>query len=257
VLAWGLLDVPAEQRRASAGWDLAAGEHLLVVGTVRSGRSTLLRTLAAQAARCAVPVEVHVLDAGGRLGDLAGTGCTGSVVGREEVWRAGRLLQRLQEEVERRRARFARAGVPDLPAEHARARAAGEALEPYLVLLVDGWDSFAGALADAEPGCGADALLRLLREASAVGVRVALTGDRALLTGAVASACGQVLLLRLADRADAALLGLRAAELPRAAPPGRGVLVREGVAQEVQVLEPATVPGPWAGRPVRARAPAP
>ncbi|WP_167583783.1 FtsK/SpoIIIE domain-containing protein [Kineococcus rubinsiae] len=237
VLTWGLRDLPDEQRRARAAWDLAAGGHLLVVGTVRSGRSTVLRTLAAAAAEVS---EVHVLDGGGTLGDLARYPHVGSVVGRGELWRAGRLLTRLQEEVDRRRTAFARTGAGDLAEQRARAAAgaAGDAAEPYLVLLVDGWDGWAAALAQVDLGAGVDALQRLLREGSAAGVRVVLTGDRGLLTSPVAAAAADVLLLRLADRADAALLGLRARDVPRQAPAGRGLLVRDGVAQEVQVALP-------------------
>ncbi|NAZ84288.1 cell division protein FtsK, partial [Kineococcus sp. R8] len=238
-LPWGLLDLPDEQRRARAAWDLTDGGHLLVVGTVRSGRSTVLRTLAA-AARTGGAAEVHVLDGGGTLADLAEQPHVGSVVGRDELWRAGRLLTALQAEVDRRREVFARSGARDLVEHRARTSADGTAhdgtahdgtaldeAEPYLVLLVDGWDGWSAALAQVDLGAGVDAMHRLLREGSAAGVRVVLTGDRGLLTSPVAGAAAQVLLLRLADRADAALLGLRARDVPRAAPPGRGLLVRD------------------------------
>ncbi|MGI4893690.1 MAG: FtsK/SpoIIIE domain-containing protein [Janthinobacterium lividum] len=262
-LDWGLMDLPDEQRRATASWDLTEGGHLLVVGTTRSGRSTALRTLAAAAGRAGVPVEVSILDAGGTLGELADLPYVGSVVDRSQVWRAGRLLRRLQEEVDRRRENFARVGVRDLAAQHvlaAQHALAGSVPEPYLLLLVDGWDAWVGALADIDLGAGVDAFLRLLREASAVGVRIALTGDRALATGAVASACSQVLLLRLADRADAALLGVPVRDLPHEQPPGRGLLLREGGATETQVIFTAPAAGggpagsgPAAQRPARVR----
>uniref|UniRef100_UPI003D7EE690 FtsK/SpoIIIE domain-containing protein n=1 Tax=Kineococcus sp. SYSU DK005 TaxID=3383126 RepID=UPI003D7EE690 len=240
-LPWGLLDLPDEQRRASAGWDLAAGGHLLVVGTVRSGRSTLLRALAASAA--AGDAEVSVLDGGGVLADLAGAAHVGSVVGRAEPWRAGRLLQRLVEEVQRRRELFARLGAGDLAAAR---RVPGAGPLPHLLLLVDGWDGWAAELAAVDLGAPVDALHRLLREGSAAGVRVAVTGDRGLLTSPVAAAAAEVVLLRLADRADAALLGVPAREVPGRQPPGRGLLVRDRVAREVQVVlpgAPAAAPG--------------
>jgi S-DNA-T family DNA segregation ATPase FtsK/SpoIIIE len=220
-LTWGLLDLPDAQRQEVAGWDLAAGGHLLVVGGVRSGRTTLLRRLVTAVGRgpSASPVEVHVLDAGGGLADLAGRGGTGSVVAASEVWRAGRLLRRLQEEVERRRAHGSRG-------------------EHLVLLVVDGWEAWASALSTADPTVGPEALLRLLREASGVGVRVVVAADRAALTGPVAAACAQVVLLRLPDRADAALLGVRSADVPRQAPPGRGLLVADGRGHEVQVALP-------------------
>ena len=230
VLSWGRLDLPDGQRQETAGWDLAAGDHLLVVGGIRSGRTTLLRRLVTAAGRGAGadPVEVHVLDAGGGFADLAGRGRVGSVVGPSDVWRAGRLLLRLQGEVDRR-------------------RAAGWAGEPFLLLAVDGWEAWVTALGAADPAAGPEALLRLLREASGVGVQIVVAADRQALTGPVAGTCGQVVLLRLPDRSDAALLGLRAAEVPRQAPPGRGLLVVEGRAREVQVALPFA-PGAVGGR---------
>ncbi|WP_432493576.1 FtsK/SpoIIIE domain-containing protein [Kineococcus auxinigenes] len=237
LLRWGLLDVPDEQRRAVAGWDLATGGHLLVAGTVRSGRSTLLRALAVAAAT--EDVEVSVLDGGGALADLVDLAHVGSVVGRAELWRAHRLLQRLTEEVQRRRELFARLGVHDLAAAR---RAPGSGSLPHLVLLADGWDGWAGDLAAVELGAPVDAFHRLLREGSAVGVRVATSGDRALLTSPVAAAAAEVVLLRLADRADAALVGVPAREVPASQPPGRGLLVRDRTALEVQVALPAVPP---------------
>ncbi len=217
-LAWGLLDVPDRQCREVAVWDLDAGQHLLVAGGVRSGRTTLLRRLVVEAGHRGGG-EVHVLDAGGGLRDLAGTGTTGSVVALAEVWRAGRLVERVQAEVDRR-------------------RSAGRWPGPVL-LVVDGWEAWSAALTAADPAVGVDGLLRLLREGSGVGVRVVVAGDRQALTGAVAGAVGSVVLLRTADRADAALVGLRPADLPRAAPAGRGVLVVDGCGREVQVALPA------------------
>ncbi|MEZ0491205.1 FtsK/SpoIIIE domain-containing protein [Kineococcus sp. TBRC 1896] len=221
-LAWGLADRPERQDRAVVRWDLDAGSHLLVVGGVRSGRTTLLHRLAVEAGH-RPDVEVHVLDGGGELRALAGTGGTGSVVGREEVWRAGRVLERLQAEVDARRAAPTPGGL--------------------LVLVVDGWESWSAALAAADPVTGTDPLLRLLREGSGAGLRVVVAGDRQCLTGAVAATAGQVVLLRTADRGDASLLGVRPAEVPRAAVPGRGLLVADGRATEVQVARPRE-PGP-------------
>ncbi len=252
-LQWGLLDLPDEQRRASAGWDLAAGGHLLAVGTVRSGRSTLLRALAAAAA--VQDAEVSVLDGGGALADLADLPHVGSVVGGTEPWRAGRLLQRLTEEVQRRRELFARLGVSDLAGAR---RAPGAGPLPHLVLLADGWDGWAAHLAAVDLGAPVDAFHRLLREGSAAGVRIALTGDRGLLTAPAAAAAAEVVLLRLADRADAALVGVPAREVPVLQPPGRGLLVRDRTALEVQVALPAApatahrVSGPGAAVRVRA-----
>ncbi|WP_146099666.1 FtsK/SpoIIIE domain-containing protein [Kineococcus xinjiangensis] len=248
-LPWGLLDLPDLQERRSATWDLAEGQHLLVVGTVRSGRSTLVRTLlAAAGAPPPAPVHCYVLDAGGTLADLDGAPHVGAVVGPEELWRAGRVLARLLAEVESRRALFASLGVRSLE-EQQGCPGAGRPL-PYLLLAVDGWDTWSRVLAEADPSA-ADAVPRLLREGSALGVRVLLTGDRGLLTSAVASAAGCTVLLRLSDRADAALAGVDPRQVPLGVPAGRGLRVRDGRAEEVQVALP---PAAAAARAAAARA---
>ncbi len=56
------------------------------------------------------------------------------------------------------------------------------------------------------------------------------------------------MLLRTADRGDASLLGVRPGEVPRAAVPGRGLLVVDGRATEVQVALPSE---PAPARPTR------
>ncbi|MFZ0158772.1 MAG: FtsK/SpoIIIE domain-containing protein, partial [Kineosporiaceae bacterium] len=69
-LPYALADLPEQQRRAVLCWDLTDDGHLAVVGGPGSGRSTVLRTLAAVAGR-AGGIHVHVIDAGADLSDLA------------------------------------------------------------------------------------------------------------------------------------------------------------------------------------------
>ena len=224
-LPYGLADLPAEQDRRPAVLDLAAGGHLLVVGTARTGRTTLLRTVAGQLARTR-PVEdvhLHVLDcAGGGLLGLMALPHVGAVVCREETERVVRLLTRLLAEVARRQDLLARAGWADLPEQ--RAAAPSGAALPYLVLLLDGWEAFLHGFEDVDGGRPVDVLLRLLREGPAAGLRVVMTSGRGGLLGRVSALLDQRLVLRLADPADAALAGLSPRDLPEQAPPGRGVL---------------------------------
>ncbi|OUE25408.1 FtsK/SpoIIIE domain-containing protein [Clavibacter michiganensis] len=64
-LPFALVDLPAEQRRATAVWCPAADGHLLVVGGPGSGRSTCLRTIGASAAAAGVEVLHAPSDAEG------------------------------------------------------------------------------------------------------------------------------------------------------------------------------------------------
>jgi S-DNA-T family DNA segregation ATPase FtsK/SpoIIIE len=103
-----------------------------------------------------------------------------------------------------------------------------------LLLLVDDWDVLAsGAGASSlDHAMLLDRLLGLLRQGEAHGLTTVVAGDRSLLLGRVASVISRRVLLRLPDRADAALAGLTLTALTADAPPGRGGL-RDG--SEVQL----------------------
>ncbi|WP_309616508.1 FtsK/SpoIIIE domain-containing protein, partial [Salinibacterium sp.] len=45
-VAFGLADVPQEQRRSTAGWDAARDGHVMILGAARSGKSTALAAIA-------------------------------------------------------------------------------------------------------------------------------------------------------------------------------------------------------------------
>ena len=239
-LPFGVADRPREQSREVVGLDLDRGGHLLVVGTPRSGRTTALRAVAASiAARTTTSdVHLHVIDGGGSLRSIDALPHCGAVVSSDQVDRIDRLLTRLRDEVRRRSALLARQGIPDLAAQRDVA-AHGEQL-PYLVLMIDRWESLTEALDDLDGGRLTDAVVDLVRSGAAVGVRVVVAGDRSVLTGRLATLVPDKLVLRLADRGDFALAGLAARELPDEMPPGRAVQV--GTAAEVQVGWAASVP---------------
>ncbi|MCW2674419.1 MAG: putative cell division FtsK/SpoIIIE-like protein, partial [Frankiales bacterium] len=231
VLPFGLEDVPAEQRRQTAALDLVRGGHLLVAGAARSGRTTLLRALAASLAAGTSPddVQVYALDCGnGSLLGLADLPHTGAVVTRTQPDRAERLLSRLAAEVTRRQELFAAAGWADL----AEQRASADPL-PYLLLLVDRWEGFSAAFDDVDAGRLPEALLHLVREGLSAGLRVVVTGDRTALLGKLSQAIEDTLVLRLAERSDYALAGLSPRQLPDVVGDGRAF--RAGTGHEVQV----------------------
>jgi S-DNA-T family DNA segregation ATPase FtsK/SpoIIIE len=225
-LVWGLLDRPAAQRQEQLRIDLATGGGWLVLGGPGSGRTTALRTLLAAATGQLGPQElhVHVVDhAGGELARCAaGLPHTGTVVPRGDGHRLRRLLERLQDEVDRRR------------------REAGP--HPVLLLLVDGLDAVAEAAEEVLPGAGAGVLLRVLREGAAVGLTAALTADRVLPGSRLSGVAGHRVVLPLPDRADYPLAGVPVALVPGHRPPGRGLLGPDG--SEVQLALPGPLPAP-------------
>ncbi len=230
---WGLVDRPDEQRQEPLLVDLDDGGAWLLVGGPRSGRTTALRSLLAEAVAALAPPDLHVhaVDhAGGELArEVAVLPHAGTVVERGAAHRLQRLVARLQEEVDRRRA---------VPGPH-----------PRLLLLVDGADPVGAELEELAPGTGGAALLRLVREGAAVGLTAVLTADRALPGSRLAGAVGHRLVLPLADRADYAVAGVPAARVPAHRPPGRALL--DDDATEVQLALPRPL------RPDRTRAEVP
>ncbi|SNR89338.1 DNA segregation ATPase FtsK/SpoIIIE, S-DNA-T family [Geodermatophilus saharensis] len=232
-LSVGLVDRPDRQAREPLVLDLDRGGAWLAVGGPGSGRTTLLRTVLAEAVH-RLPTErlhVHVLDhAGGALGAAAaGLPHAGTVVGGADALRTVRLVARLGEEVAAR-----------------RAGAAPEAPGPVVLLLVDGVESLLAQLDEAVPGQGSADLLRLVRDGASVGLTCVMTADRAVPGGRLAAAAGTRLVLPLPDRADYAVAGVPARTVPAHRPPGRALLGEDAL--ECQVA----LPRPLLPRPGRA-----
>ena len=233
VLPFGVEDHPAAQAQRTAALDLVSGGHLLVAGAARSGRTSLLRALAASlaAATSADDAHLYAIDCGsGGLLGLEALPHTGAVVTRNQPDRAERLLARLTAEVSRRQELLSASGWSDL----AEQRAASAEPLPYLLLLVDRWEGFT-ALEENEPGRLSDALLRLVRDGLSVGLRVVVAGDRTALIGKLAQAIEDVVVLRLAERSDYSLAGLSPRSLPEVIGDGRGF--RRGVELQVGLLD--------------------
>jgi S-DNA-T family DNA segregation ATPase FtsK/SpoIIIE len=225
----GLLDRPDAQTQEPLELDLARAGGWLAVGGPRSGRTTFLRTALAEAVTALGPdrLHVHVLDHGG--GGLAavvgGLPHTGTAVGGDDALRTVRLLDRLAQEVAARRA---------APSGNAR---------PHLLLLVDGVESVMAQLDESDPGRGSAALLRLVRDGGAAGLTCLLTADRAVPGGRLANAVNTRLVLPLSDRADYAVVGIPARDVPGHRPPGRALVGED--ARECQLALPRRLPTTW------------
>ncbi|MEV6151114.1 FtsK/SpoIIIE domain-containing protein [Nonomuraea sp. NPDC052129] len=232
-LAFGVIDRPWAQDRRPLALDLAQGGHLLIAGAARSGRSTALRTIAGAIAAQASPADVHLhaIDCGsGALLPLMAMPHCGAVVTRDQLDRVERLLSRLRAEVGRRQQLLAEAGHASL----AEYRQAGHRL-PWLVLMVDRWEGYVAAFEGYDYGRLTEALLQLLREGPAVGLRAVVTGDRSCLLGQVSTVFDDRLLLRLADPADYGLAGLPMKGLPASMPAGRALSIGEHGIIESQI----------------------
>ncbi len=241
----GLADRPADQRQDPWLVDYARTGHLLVFGASGSGKTELLRTLAAAATAGAetAPACVYGIDAGGGgLMVLDRLDSVGSIVVEQSLERMLRLVRMVHRTVTERNALLASRGVADLDA----LAATGTHLQ-RIHLLVDNLP----ALLDALEGGGAlrrqhaDKLLSVLQEGRRCGVHVTATApQRTGLPSQVQAAFGGRLVLRMSVADDYAMLGVPSGVLDADTPPGRGLLGRH----EVQV---ATLGG--AGTPVQAQ----
>ncbi|MCK2221282.1 cell division protein FtsK [Actinomadura sp. ATCC 31491] len=235
---FGITDRPWAQDRQPLALDLAHGGHLLIAGAARSGRSTALRTIAGSIAAHVSPgdVHLHAIDCGsGALLPLVAMPHCGAVVTRDQLDRVERLLVRLRAEVGRRQQLLAEAGHASL----AEYRQAGHRL-PWLVFLLDRWEGFVAAFESYDYGRLIEALLQLLREGPAVGLRAVITSDRSGLLGQVSTVFDDRLLLRLSDPADYGLAGFPLKGLPSSIPPGRALSLDDNgiVEHHIALLSP-------------------
>jgi len=254
-LPFGVTDRPWAQDRRPLALDLVHGGHLLIAGAPRSGRSTALRTIAGAVAAHTLPSDVHLhaIDCGsGALLPLMALPHCGAVVTRDQLDRVERLLTRLRAEIGRRQQLLAEAGHASL----AEYRQAGHRL-PWLLLMLDRWEGYVAAFEGYDYGRLLEALLQLLREGPAVGLRAVVTGDRSCLLGQVSTVFDDRLVLRLADATDYGLAGMPVKQLPTHMPSGRALSMGEHgiVEHQIALLSPdATGPGQVAALQSLARA---
>ncbi|KJE23053.1 FtsK/SpoIIIE family protein,FHA domain-containing protein [Frankia torreyi] len=234
-VALGLADRPADQVQDLFVVDLERTGALAVAGTVRSGRSTVLRTLAAGLAETGSPADVHLyaIDCGnGAMRGLAALPHTGAVVDGTDLARLDRLFAFLDREITRRQRQLAAAGQGSLAEQRACAPPADQL--PYLVVLLDQLEGFHARYADTDGGRLVDAVERLLRHGPSAGVFVVLSTDRSGFSYRISGMVESRLVLRQADHEDFAVYGLDRRRVPRGMPAGRAVWAATG--EQVQVV---------------------
>jgi DNA segregation ATPase FtsK/SpoIIIE, S-DNA-T family len=218
----GRVDRPREQRTEPLAVDLSgAGGHLAVVGAPRTGKSTVLRTLAAALIHRHTPAEVrlYAIDlGGGLLGALQGAPHVGGVVGKLDREAVGRVVAQVRTEIEEREERFRALRLESM--EQARVHRARDTREDLadVFLLVDGWDSFKREFE------GLDRELEELAAAGlAFGVHVVVSTNRwADIRPALLDNLGTRLELKLNDPIDSDVSRAAASAVP-AGVPGRGL----------------------------------
>ncbi len=221
----GLVDRPREQRRDPLVLDLdGSAGHLAVVGGPRSGKSTLLQTLAAGLALTATPVEVQLF-----VLDLRGGGWTAydalphvaTVAHRGDPALVRRAIAELTTLLDRREAHFRERRIDSMRSYRSR-RAASAAGDGYgdIFVIVDGWGALRSEHTDLE-----ESMQQLVARGLGYGVHVVTAADRwSDFRIGVRDAFGSVLELRLGEPGDSEI-DRRAARLVPPYRPGRGLIV--------------------------------
>jgi DNA segregation ATPase FtsK/SpoIIIE, S-DNA-T family len=222
--AVGVIDDPAGQCRRPLAWD--ARGNLALVGSLGSGTTTTLLAFAGTVLDGRAGVTLQVIDGRGdpALDVVVGVPACVGVVRLHEHERLGRLLRRLVDVIDERRAGSA---AP-------RTRGPVDAV-PVDVVLIDGLASLRRSLD--EPGFSdeAAALDRILAEGPSVGVVTAAVmesdGASAL---SVLARFSERWIFHLDDASAGPMVGVPAARVP-AALPGRMVVASSGLAAQVLV----------------------
>ncbi len=225
--ALGLVDVPAEQRRAALRWRPADG-NLALLGSRGSGTTTALLSLVGAACRDTAPslTHVYVLDARGdeALDELVALPHCAGVVRPHDGERLRRLLARLGAELDARRAAGGRAGAPDV------------------IVAVDGMPALRAALDTPRGSTGDEALQRLVAEGPVVGIVWLMTAERpAAIPPAMLAVCAERWVFHLDDPAEAGACGLPASLVP-GAQPGRLVIASNRLEAQLAVVPLPAVP---------------
>lgn len=206
----GIIDLPDQQRHAVHTIDLDEVGSIAVYGASGSGKTTVLRTLAASLAmrNPVADVQVYVIDAAGRsLEPLADLPHVGDVLAADAVDRVQRLIRTAEQEIQTRQRLFAEAGVSNL----IEFRRRGDATLPHVVVLLDGYAAFAAIYERIDHGVWLDRLTALVADGRSAGIHLVITADRrATVPTSLASAMSDLIALRLSDD-DHGSLGIDAA----------------------------------------------
>ncbi|MGV8967384.1 MAG: FtsK/SpoIIIE domain-containing protein [Cellulomonas sp.] len=237
-LALGVVDDPAHQEQRTTFFLPDVDGHLAVFGGGGSGKTVVLRALAAAAGITprGGPVHVYGLDfAGGGLSMLEDLPHVGAIIEGDDSERVGRLLRWLRVLVDERGGRYSALRAGTL-AEYREL--AADPHEPRILLLVDGFGTFRTEYEAVTGRADLYTLFQqLLVDGRAVGVHLAVSADRpGAMPTSVAASIQRKIVLRQADDGAYLVLGVPKDVLSPASPPGRAVESRDGLEMQIAVL---------------------
>lgn len=236
-VAYGVVDLPAQQARLPLVIDPATLGHLHIIGSPRQGRSQTLRTIAGTLAHAHAPDRLHMygIDCGnGALLAMEGLPHCGAVTQRTQPDRVARLLARLTAELARRQELLAAHGSADLP--ELRRSLPQDERPPHIVLFIDRWEVFDKQLGEYDAGNLLSAVLTLLRDGGSVGIHLVVTGDRALFSSRVNGTTEDKLVLKLNEKSEYGMIGITQRNVPDEIPPGRAFRAADKAEVQIALL---------------------
>lgn len=236
-VAYGVVDLPAQQARQALLIDPATLGHLHIIGSPRHGRSQTLRTIAGSLALAHSADKLHMygIDCGnGALLPIEGLPHCGAITQRTQPDRVARLLARLTDELGRRQEMLAARGSADL-AELRRALPEAER-PPHIVLFIDRWEVFDKQLGEYDSGNLLNSVLTLLRDGASVGIHLLMTGDRALFSSRVNGSTEDKLVLKLNEKSEYGQIGITQRNVPDEIPPGRAFRAADKAEVQIALL---------------------
>jgi S-DNA-T family DNA segregation ATPase FtsK/SpoIIIE len=229
-LVFGVADDPDNQDQPVVAFNPDKEGNLAVFGASGSGKSVLLRTIAAAAGltTCGGSCQVYGIDFGNHaLSMLESLPHVGSIVPGADHERLTRLLTFLRKTIDERAVRYSRVSAATIT-DYRRIAEAPD--EPRIIVLVDGLTAFRQAYETGGRVRWLDLFTALAADGRPAGVHFVISVDqRTGMPSSLASAVQRRVVLRMAHPDDYGFLGVAGDVLSMSSPPGRGLLNGEEI----------------------------
>jgi DNA segregation ATPase FtsK/SpoIIIE, S-DNA-T family len=231
----GLIDNPSRAAQLTMTVDLTRG-HAVLIGASGWGKTTFLRTLITSLVATHSPDElnIYMLDFGGRGLDVLTTlPHVGASIAPSEEERVQRLLRKLSNILEERKAVFSQARADNLLVYNADNP---DKIMPAILVVID---NFAQFKENFEPLI--EPLIALIRDGRAVGIHFVVTGEQPnAVPGKLFSLFTERMALKLSDMGDySTVIGRSVPGIDEVA--GRGFLAIDRTPMQFQVAVPVSV----------------
>ena len=148
--------------------DVLDRQHILILGSPGSGRTSALRTIAVAAGYCTYPTHVYCIDLGSRrLAPLEDLSHVGVVITESDIQKASDLLTQINDEIRRRDELLGRQRVNSIDEL--------DDVLPAMLLLIDNWRAFS-RLSESDRSV-ATVFNEILAKGGSTGLKVIVAGD--------------------------------------------------------------------------------